>query len=229
MLFDRMMTRRGSAGAAANRFAGLLLAAAAALLQPGAARADFEADYKAGQTSMNQGDMVTAIARLRGPADAGHAPSQALLAYILDKSELDAEAVAYYRKAVALGNADAQYDLGVLHAAGEGVAKDEAEARRLIGLAAAQGHPAAVHALAQAYLTGGLGVDAAGKESPAALDAVQKAAANNWLPALDALAAAYTTGRWGLLPNPEKAAHYKQQADSLRKTPDSGKRKGRRP
>ena len=42
--------------------------------------------------------------------------------------------------AAAQGDADAQFQLAVLHASGEGGPQDHAEARRLLGLAAAQGH-----------------------------------------------------------------------------------------
>lgn len=194
----------------------------------GPALADPDADVKEAWERFYQGDVVTAMKLLRGPADAGHAPSQVLLAFILDKSELDAEAVAYYQKAVAQGNADAQFELGVLYAAGEGVGKDNSEALRLVGLAAAQGHAAATNTLAEAYLSGRMGIDAAAAESPAALAAVEKAARNNLLPAVDAMAAAYASGRWGLLPDPEKAAQYRKQASSLRGSPSDGQRRGRR-
>ena len=42
--------------------------------------------------------------------------------------ENDAEAVKWFRKAAEQGDADAQYNLGVMYANGEGVLKDEAEA-----------------------------------------------------------------------------------------------------
>ena len=204
-----------------------LLALSASLLFCAGAQADFDTDFKAAILSWNRGDMVTAMTQLRGPADAGHAPSQVLLAYILDKSEYDEEAVAYYKKAVAHGSADAQFDLGALYAAGEGVKKDEVEARRLMTLAADQGHIKAINALAFAYLTGGLALDAQAKESPQALAMIEKAAAGNYLVAIDALSAAYVSGRWGLNPNPEMAGKYLAQANKLRGITDAGKKKGR--
>ena len=208
-------------------YRGTMLALSATLLFSAPARADFETEFKAAMVSWNRGDMVTAMSQLRGPADAGHAPSQVLLAYILDKSEFNEEAVAYYKKAVAQGSAEAQFDLGALYAAGEGVQKDEVEARRLMSLAANQGHVGAINALAQAYLTGGLALDAQAKESPQALAMIEKAAAGNYLAAIDALSAAYVSGRWGLAPNTEMASKYRAQANKLRGITETGKKKGR--
>ena len=51
----------------------------------------------------------------------------------------DAEAVRLYRLAADQGHADAQYNLGVMYANGQGVAQDDAEAVRLYRLAADQG------------------------------------------------------------------------------------------
>jgi TPR repeat protein len=58
-----------------------------------------------------------------------------------------AEAVRLYRLAAAQGDADAQFNLGLMFAYGEGVAQDKAEAVRLYRLAAAQGDAKAAAAL----------------------------------------------------------------------------------
>jgi len=55
------------------------------------------------------------------------------------------------RLAVAQGKADAEYELGIKYANGEGVAPDQAEALRRFRLAAEQGHSGAQHRLGQQY------------------------------------------------------------------------------
>ena len=116
-----------------------------------------EDDYRLGADAYRAGDVVRAMALLKTSADAGHAPSQSLLAYILDQAEFNEEAFAYYRKAAAQGNADGEYGLGSMYAVGEGVKRDPAEARKWITRAAERGHAAAINSLAQAYIEGELG------------------------------------------------------------------------
>jgi len=99
-----------------------------------------EDDFRAGSQAYRTGDVVQAMALLKRSADAGHAPSQSLLAYILDKAEFDEDAVAYYRKAAAQGDAEGEFGLGSMYAAGEGVKRDRAEARKWITRAAEKGH-----------------------------------------------------------------------------------------
>ena len=52
------------------------------------------------------------------------------------------------------GDADAQYNLGVMYANGQGVEEDNEEAARLIGLAAEQGHVNAQFYLGVMYANG---------------------------------------------------------------------------
>ena len=55
-----------------------------------------------------------------------------------------ADAIAAYRKAIDKGSSAAMVELGILYAAGSGVAKDEAQARALFERAAAAGNPRGV-------------------------------------------------------------------------------------
>jgi TPR repeat protein len=50
-----------------------------------------------------------------------------------------AEALKWYRRAAAKGNASAQFNLGIMYANGEGVPKDEAKAVEWYQKSAAQG------------------------------------------------------------------------------------------
>jgi len=71
-----------------------------------------------------------------------------------------AQAVAFYRLAVAQGLDGAQLILGNMYRYGDGVAQDHAEALRLYQLAAAQGHPEALYWVADCHEHGLLGVAA---------------------------------------------------------------------
>lgn len=65
------------------------------------------------------------------------------------------EAIAAYRKAADKGNTSAMVELGVLYGTGTGVAKDDAEARKLFARAAEAGNPRGVTNLAALSKGGG--------------------------------------------------------------------------
>lgn len=145
-------------------------------------------DFTAGEKAYRAGDVVSAMPLLRGAADAGEPRAQALYGHILDISEFNEEAAIYYRRAAEQGNADGQFGLGSLYAAGEGVPRDVPTARKWFELAATQGHASAINTLAQASLLG---------DGPADLKWVHKAAEQNYFPALDYLAKGYRNGTFG--------------------------------
>ncbi len=70
------------------------------------------------------------------------------------KKDMD-EAVKWYRKAVAQGNAGAQFLLGVCYHTGNGVTKDVSEAAKLFRISAAQGLASAQCSLGTCYFNGG--------------------------------------------------------------------------
>ena len=191
--------------------------------------ADVAADYKAGLTAYQAGDMVGAMDSLRRAGEAGHAPSQVLLADVLDKSEFNEESVAWYRKAAEQGDPEGEYGLATMLAAGEGVARDLVEARRWFTRAAGRDHALSIKVLAHAFLTGDLGLDEAARESGEGLSAVLKAAEKDYLPALDALAKGYASGRWGVIPDSGKVEYYLKRAGQLRgQANNGGNKKGKR-
>jgi len=220
-----MLTRVGRTGPLASRFFALLLSS-----QVGLALAVPEDDFRAGSEAYRRGDVIEAMAALRKPADAGHAPSQALLGYILDKAEFNAQAVAYSRQAAAQGDRDGEYGLGSMHASGEGVKRDPEEARKWIMRAAEKGHADAINALAQAYISGDLGIDETQRNGADALRWVRIAADAGFLPAIDSLARAYRSGGYGLAANAEQAAIFEAKARSIRGVIEKGaaKKKGRK-
>lgn len=186
-------------------------------------------DFQAGAKSLGAGDVVGSMAPLRRAALAGHAKAQVMLAEILDRSEFDEEAIDLYRQAAAQGNIDGMFGLGAMTVSGEGTKKDVAAGRGWILKAAEQGQPQAINVIAQAYLNGELGMSAAERETPEALNWVKRAAANDYLPAIDALAAAYATGS-GLAVAADRALaeQYQAQANRIRNIEPGKKKKQRR-
>ncbi len=173
-------------------------------------------DYDTGIRTYENGDLIGAMSLFKRAADAGHAGAQERLAYILDKSEFNEEAVKYYRMSAKQGNADGQTGLGLMLAAGEGVKQDFVEARKWIFLAAEQRHKQAINVIAEAYIRGGLGFDEDARQDPGVLDWIRRSADNDHLPAIDALAAAYGTGQYGLAVDQKQAADLVARANRLR-------------
>lgn len=209
--------------AGARRAAGPL-----ALAAWGAALAAPADDYREGERAYRRGDLVAATESLRRAAEAGHAPSQVLLASILDDAEYDAEALAWYRKAAAQGDAGGEYGVGSMYLAGEGVKQDLAQGYEWLERAAARDHELATVALANAYLRAARGEVALSPDPARASQWLLKAAALDNLAALDALAEAYRAGGYGLQPDAARSAEYAARAAGLRRKmapPQAGKKK----
>lgn len=178
----------------------------AGLALPLMAAAGPQEDYEVGRKLYAAGDFGGAMATLRKAADANHAPAAALLGSILDNAGEEADAVKYYRIAAEQGDADGEYGLGRQYARGEGVKVDMRQAFDWISKAGSKGHKSAVSDLANAYIYGGLGLDAAARaDNAAALKWIQAAADNGYLPAMNAMANAYKKGGYGLAPDPAQA------------------------
>lgn len=170
--------------------------------------------HQRGLTALHRGDVVGAMAALRPPAQAGHAPSQVLLAFILDRADFTAEAAALYRDAAAQDDAEGHLGLAQAHLVGRGIAKDEKLALQHFSKAAARGNPTAIEVLADAYIRGRLGLDDG--DAAAALAAVRRAAEGGHLLSMDALAQAHRSGRWQLPVDAQQAAAWQARATQLR-------------
>lgn len=127
-----------------------------------------EQDTELAEMEFARGNMIVSLALWTKAAQLGYAPAQARLGDMLDKSEEDAIAVDWYRKAADQGNAAGDYGLGQMYAKGEGVKKDIELARSHTLRAAEKGHREAVRMMKDAYRSGGLGL------------AVDKAQADVW-------------------------------------------------
>lgn len=117
-----------------------------------------EDDHRRGLAAFHRGDVATAMAVLRAPARAGHAPSQSLLAFMLDRGDFVEEAAALYRQAAAQDEPEALYALANFHLTGRGVAKDEKQALALFSKAAELGHAASAQVIADARARGLMGL-----------------------------------------------------------------------
>jgi uncharacterized protein len=186
-----------------------------------------EDDFRAGSQAYRGGDVVQAMARLKAAADAGYAPAQSLLAYILNQAEFNDEAVAYYRKAAAQGDAEGEFGLGSMYAAGEGVKRDPAEARKWITRAAERDHVPAIRMLALAYIKGELGIDEAERGSADALRWVRRAADSGDVPAMEQLAFAYRTGAYGLAVDLKQAEEFAAKVRTVQGVSEKGAAKKR--
>lgn len=207
--------------------AGRAVACCLAIALSGAIWAAPEDDYKRGSQALRAGDIVAAMAALRRAAGAGHAPSQALLASVLDQAELDDEALGWYRKAAEQGDPDGEFGIGSMYLSGEGVKQDLAQAYFWFLRAGEKGHEPATVALADSYLRADKGELAVGPDKMRAAEWLRKAAALNYLPALDALARAYRAGGFGLSPDAIQADQYASKASAIRQkvTADKGRKK----
>lgn len=183
-------------------------------------------DYRSGLQSYQRGDVVAAMAALRQAAAAGHAPSQALLAFILDRADFIDEAVRLYRSAADQGDAEGLTGLANLQMTGRGIAKDEKQALQAFSKAAQQGHALAIRVVADAHLSGHFAGIEVARDDVAAGAAIRRAAEQDYLPAIDALAQAYGSGGLGIAADPRHAARWRERAAELRRRSDAPPAKG---
>lgn len=180
-------------------------------------------DYAEGAKRYVAGDLIAAMPLLTRAADGGHAAAQAAIGEILEQADSNEEAIEYFRKSAVQGNADGQFGLGTMLASGTGAAKNIAEARKWIVLAAEQGHKLAINELALAYIVGGLDIPEDRRQSAEALRWIRTAADNGYLTAMEKLAAAYRSGELGLNIDVKAADQWAEKIRKMRGAP-----KGRR-
>jgi len=107
-------------------------------------------DHQRGITAYQRGDVVAAMAALRVAAKAGYAPSQSMLAFILDKADFVDEAATLYRAAADQNDAEGHAGLANAYLTGRGVAKDEKQAMTHFSKAAELGHAVSKAVVARA-------------------------------------------------------------------------------
>ena len=94
-------------------------------------------------------DIKKGMKLLRMAADKGHALAQSNVATGLIRQEKWEESIHYLKLAASQGFLDAQCNLGVSYARGDGIEVDLEEARRWWNRAAEKGHPTAIECLRQ--------------------------------------------------------------------------------
>jgi TPR repeat protein len=165
------------------------------LIVHGSTFASPEEDGAEGIREYELGNMIDGMELMYKSADAGYAPAQAKLGYILDQSEENEKAVIWFRKAAEQGNMDGQYGLGIMYAKGDGVEKTFSQAIVWIKKAADQGHLMAMRTYATALENGELGIS---KDEDETLRWLKKAADRGDAISIRRLARAYRWGELGL-------------------------------
>ena len=183
----------------------------------------FEAADKADKAD----DMIAATHLYRLAAEGGHAQAQVRLGMILFESGYVKQALDFYQKAAEQGNADGMFGEGMIVMGGELGKPDFVEARRLFAQAAESGHALSLHKLADAYISGGMGLDDVVRSGPEALSWIRRAADANYVPAVEALGNAYRVGLYGLAIDVKQADELKAKADKLKGVVEVKKRKKR--
>jgi TPR repeat protein len=133
---------------------------------------DKPADVK-GVTDIAKADIATAIKFCR-TASGGSRRALFQLGRAYAANQQNADAIAAWRKAADKGSTSAMVELGVVYGNGAGVARDEAQARKLFERAAEAGNPRGISNLAA--LSGGAG---AGSDPVRARQLLAKSAETN--------------------------------------------------
>lgn len=199
------------------------LAGAVFMVHSLAVLADPEADYKSGAASFAQGDIVTAMVPLKRAADAGHAAAQWMYGYILDGTDADEEAVAYYRKSAAQGYPEGQFSLGAALMSGEGVKTNRDEGIKWIRHSAEGGYVAGINQMALLALR----EPEVLKDQADALRWIREAADKEFIPAMEGLESAYRKGAFGLQQDDKQADEWMNKVLKAKGLdPKKRKRKG---
>lgn len=181
-----------------------------------------EQDYMAGKVAMDRMEVVEATELFGRAARKGHTGAMVEYGNLLNRAGFIEDAVASYRKAAMLGDADAQFTLGSMFLdIGNYDWTDldtklrPIEARKWIAMAAAQGHKDAINLMAMAYSDGGLGLTEAEKTNEDILKWLNKAAENGNGPSMDKLSQAYRKGLYGLEADDAKADEWAKKAQAV--------------
>ena len=189
-------------------FALLLLSA---VVPPGL-QADARSDGERGIAEYRKGNLIVGMELLQKSAEAGYAPAQTTLAYILDAAEDDAAAFHWYQQAADQNDAEGLFGLGGMYAKGEGTEKDPRKAGELIERAARLDHPRSMRVYAHALEHGQLGFEAAPEK---AAEWYLKAANPGDGASMKRLSQAYTLGQLGLQAGPGQAADWDKKLKQI--------------
>lgn len=165
------------------------------------------------EKAFDESDVITAMSYYRKAAEAGYVPAQTRLAYLLDTSEENEEAIRWYQQAAATGDAEAEYGLAGMYVSGDGIAQNTEEALRLFTSSASKGFAPAIHVMAAAYEEGELGLRI---DYELAREWLEKGAQLDDYWSVKRLARAYGNGELGLRIDRQKAAQLEQRLGRLK-------------
>ena len=185
-------------------FCSLVIASSLAL-------ADAKTDGDKGIAEYRKGNLIESMLLLEKSAGKGYAPAQVTLAYILDKSEQDTQALHWYQQAANNNYPAGLFGLGNMYATGEGTEKDPQKAGQLIRQSALLDHVPAMRAYAYALEYGHLNFN---QNSSSALEWYLKAASSGDKLSMRRLKNAYTLGELGLPIDPAQASIWDSKMSS---------------
>ncbi len=179
-----------------------------------------EEDYQAGIVAYDRNELIESQGIFERAAKKGHTGAMVRLADLLDRAGFVAEAAGWYMKAAEAGNADAQYKLGSMYMdlnaydlTKSGVKTDPVTARKWLVRAAEQGNPESIKLVADAYITGGLGLTEAEQTDAEVLKWIDIAIEKISDPdAMEALAVIYRKGKFGFEANKQLADEWVAKA-----------------
>jgi uncharacterized protein len=195
-----------------------------------------------GTAAMKSGDYESAYKLLYPLAEEGNAAAQDCVGTMLSEGlgvgKDEIQAVSWYQKSADQGYAQSQYALGTMYVNGQGVEKNPQKGLPYIvkaaqqGLAIAQqdayalyyqeakeGNVGAYHNVAYACLKGW-----AGEVNPSdCTKLLETAAQSGFTKSASALAKIYSEGMYGIEPDPEKAAYWKDFAENPPEAPATKK------
>lgn len=170
-------------------------------------------DTRKGMEAFREGDTLGAMQLYRKAAEEGYAPAQEKLANILDQSELNEEAIFWFRKAAEQNNAEGQYGLGMMYLTGDGIETDTEQGLGLVAAAAEQRLFRAMVSMFHFYKNGDHGLQVDLKQAVYWLEKIA-ISGNQW--AIKEISQAYRQGELGLTVSEEKAIFW--EAKLLKKT-----------
>ena len=167
-----------------------------------------EEDGEKGMQEFAEGNLINGMELMRKAAEAGYAPAQARLAYVLDQAEEDAEAVKWFQKAAEQANSEGMFGLGSMYNRGDAVEKNPELGFEWFLKAAEQNYIPAMRVCAYAYEEGNLNLQV---DYAKAVHWFSRAAALGDQLSIQKLAKAYETGQLGLVVDAVKSAQLSEQ------------------
>jgi len=110
--------------------------------------------YDKAEDAWNRQELGQAFDLYRKAAELNSTDAQVQMGNMAESGDFQEEAVGWYLMAASQGNANGQYDLARMYAAGSGIEKDMSKALYWFKRAAAQNHVSALKIVADAYKKG---------------------------------------------------------------------------